>query len=114
MGVKHRIALAVVLAAAVFGGLMPHVIGSAERSTASLVSTIFEEPLSGHNFCIDAVCGKGSPTPAAPTTPVGLAAFLASILITAEYVSAVRRRRHRVAALPRGARDPLFHPPQFS
>jgi hypothetical protein len=114
VGVKKRFALTVVLIAAVFGGLIPHVMASAEGPISTLVAPIVQEPPSEPVSCIDAVCDKGSPTPAAPTTAVALAAFLAGVVIAAAFVSSLRRRRNRVTALPRGARDPLFHPPQFS
>ena len=63
--------------------------------------------------CPDATCGKGSPAPAAPSPGIALVAVVAG-LWASRRGRLVRRRRGRVLALPAGARDPLFHPPQFS
>ena len=114
MSVKKRFAVAVILAAAVFAGLMPHVFTSAVGSVSTLAAPVVQEPLSVPTSCADAVCGKGSPIPAPPSPVVALAAFLAGVMIAAAFASTVRRRRNRFRALPRGTRDPLYHPPQFS
>lgn len=114
MSLRWRIGLVVVIAATVVGGFMPHAVLSAADSSATRVAQVAEVPLSGPVTCLDATCGKGSPAPAAPSPGVALFAVVAGLAAAAAAVSAVRRRRGSVVPLPAGARDPLFHPPQFS
>jgi hypothetical protein len=114
MSLRWRVGLVAVIAAAVVGGFMPHGVVSAAESSATQVVQAAEVPLSGPMNCLDATCGKGSPAPAAPSPGVALFAVVAGMVAAAAIVAAVRRRRGRVVPLPSGARDPLFHPPQFS
>jgi hypothetical protein len=43
-----------------------------------------------------------------------LAAVVGGAVTAAAAIALVRRRRARLLALPVGARETLFHPPQFS
>ena len=114
MSLRWRIGLVAIVAAAVVGGFMPHSVLSAAESSATQAAQVAEVPLSGPVSCLDATCGKGSPAPAAPSPGVALFAVVAGMAVAAAVVAGVRRRRGRAFALPAGARDPLFHPPQFS
>jgi len=114
MSLRWRIGLVFVAAAAVVGGMMPHgTLAGAERTTTQVLQAV--EPLPWEPVhCVDATCGKGNTAPSAPTPTVALAAVLGALVAATVAAGAVRRLRARVAALPAGARDPLFHPPQFS
>ena len=114
MSLRWRVGLVAVIAAAIVGGFMPHGVLSAVDSSASQVVQVADVPLSVPVTCLDATCGKGSPAPAAPSPGVALFALVAGLVAAAAAVPAVRRRRGRGVPLPAGARDPLFHPPQFS
>lgn len=114
MRMKWRFGLVAIIAAAVVGGFMPHGVLSGAESTATQMVQIAESPVSTPVLCMDATCGKGSPAPAAPAPAVALAAVLAGIAIAAAVVSTIRRQRSKAVLLPAAARDPLFHPPQFS
>ncbi len=113
MRTRWRFGLVAIIAAAVVGGFMPHGVLSAE-STATQMMQIAESPVSTPVLCMDAICGKGSPAPAAPAPALALATVLAGIAVAAAVVSTIRRQRSQAVLLPAGARDPLFHPPQFS
>ncbi len=114
MSLRWRVGLVAVIAAAIVGGFMPHGVLSAAESSATQVVQVADVPLSVPVTCLDATCGKGSPAPAAPSPGVALFALVAGMVAAAAAVAAVRRRRGRGVPLPAGARDPLFHPPQFS
>jgi hypothetical protein len=114
MSVRWRIGLVAIIAAAVVGGFLPHGALAAVDSSATQVVRAVEAPLSGSVNCADATCGKGNTAPAAPSPGTALVAVVASILGVAAAAAALRRRRGQALALPVGARDPLFHPPQFS
>jgi hypothetical protein len=114
MSLRWRIGLVAIVAAAVVGGLVPHGASSAAGSAGTQVMRVVEAPLSAPLNCADATCGKGSPAPAAPSLGVALAVALAGLVAAAAALTSVRRRRAQQVALPAGARDPLFHPPQFS
>ncbi len=103
-----------IIAAAVVAGFVPHGVLSGVDASAAQLARTAEAPLSAPVNCLDATCGKGSPAPTAPSPGVALVAALAGMVAAATAVACVRRRRGRVSALPAGARDPLFHPPQFS
>lgn len=111
---KWRLGLVAVFAAAVLGGLVPHVVASGAESTGAAMVQAVESPLASPANCADATCGKGSPTPAAPTPAVALAGVLAGLAVVAVAAALIRRRPASVGALPSGRRDRLFHPPQFS
>jgi hypothetical protein len=114
MSVRWRIGLVAIIAAAVVGGFLPHGALSAVDSSATQVVRAVETPLSGPVNCADATCGKGNTAPAAPSPGIALVAVVAGILGVAAAAATLRRRRGQPLALPVGARDPLFHPPQFS
>jgi len=111
---RWRFGLVAVIAAAVVGGFVPHGALSGAESTATQMAQIAESRVSTPVLCMDATCGKGSPTPAAPSPAIALAGVLAGIAAAAASVSTIRRRRSQALLLPAGARDPLFHPPRFS
>lgn len=114
MSLRWRIGLVAVVAAAVFGGFMPHgVLAGAATGTTELVQ-VAESPLSAPVGCLDVTCGKGNVAPSAPAPGVALAAVLGAAALAAVAGARIRRRRVQIAALPTGERDPLFHPPQFS
>lgn len=114
MPMRWRIALAALVAVAVVGGFLPHGVLSAAQSTATEVVQTVRAPFDAVPGCADAICGKGSPAPAAPTPTVVLAAMLGALTIAA--IAAMRLRRHRaqVVPLPAGTPNPLLRPPQFS
>jgi hypothetical protein len=114
MSLRWRVGLVAIIAAAVVGGFMPHGALSAAGSSATQVVRAAEAPLSAPQNCGDATCGKGSPAPAAPSPGIALAVVVAGIAAAAAAVASIRRRQGRTLALPAGAGDPLFHPPQFS
>jgi hypothetical protein len=114
MGLKWRIGLVAVVAAAVLGGLVPHAVASGSESVGVTMVQAVESPLVSPTTCTDATCGKGTPTPAAPTPGIVLAAVLAGLVIAATAAALIRRRPAWIGALPSGRPDPLFHPPQFS
>ena len=114
MSIRWRIGLAAVIAAAVVGGFVPHAALSATDASATQVVRAVEVPLSGSVHCADATCGKGNTAPAAPAPGLALAAVVAGLVGVAASAGFVRRRCGQHGALPVGARDPLFHPPQFS
>ena len=114
MSTRWRIGLAAIVAAVVIGGFVRHGVLSAAGSTVTEVAQMAEVPVSGPVTCLDATCGKGSPAPAAPTPGISLVAVVGGLVAVAAAAALVRRRRGRVLTLPAGARDPLYHPPQFS
>ncbi len=114
MGFRGRIGRAAVIAAAVVGGFVPHAAVSVTDASATQVVRAVEAPLSGSVNCADATCGKGNTAPAAPSAGIALVAVAAGVLGMAAAAVCVRRRRAQHSTLPVGARDPLFHPPQFS
>jgi len=111
---RWRIALAALIALAVVGGFLPHGVLSAGQSTATEVVQTVRAPFDAIPGCADAVCGKGSPAPAAPTPTVALAAMLGGLAIGAIAGMRLRRRRAQAAPLPAGTPNPLLRPPQFS
>jgi hypothetical protein len=111
---RWRIGLAAVIAAAVVGGFVPHGVLSVPDASATQVVRAVEAPLSGPVNCDDATCGKGNTALAAPSPGIALVAVAAGVLGLAAAAACFRRRRGQHMALPLGARDPLFHPPQFS
>ena len=114
MRVHWRFGLVAIIAAAVLGGFMPRGVLSGSQINATEMVQIAEVPLATPLHCLDTTCGKESPAPAAPTPTVALAAVLAAFAVVAALGAAFRRHRTQAASLPAGARDPLFHPPQFS
>jgi hypothetical protein len=114
MSLRWRVGLVAVIAAAVVGGFMPHAVVSATASSATAVVQMAESPLSLPTQCADAICGKGTPAPAAPSPGVVLAAVMGGAMVAAAAASSIRRRRRQAAVLPAGSPDPFFHPPQFS
>jgi hypothetical protein len=114
MSIRWRIGLAAVIAAAVVGGFVPHGVLSLTDTSATQVVRAAEATLSGSVNCADATCGKGNTAPAAPSPGIAVVAVVAGALGVAAAAACVRRRRGQRVALPAGARDPLFHPPQFS
>ncbi len=114
MSLRWRIGLVAIIAAAVVGGFLPHGALSSADTTATQVARMAESPLSAPVSCLDASCGKGSPAPAAPAPGVALVAVVTGMVAAAAAAACIRRRRGRMHTLPAGARDPLFHPPQFS
>ncbi len=114
MRMKWRFGLVAIIAAAIVGGFMPHGVLTGAQAGVTEMMQIAEAPTAMTSHCLDATCGKGSPAPAAPTPTVALAAVLAALAIVAALGASIRRHRRQTASLPAGARDPLFHPPQFS
>jgi len=114
MRMKWRFGLLAIIAAAVVGGFMPHGVLAGAGADATEMVQIAEAPVAVPLHCLDATCGKGSPAPAAPTPTVALAAVLSALAAVAALGATIRRHRTQTASLPAGARDPLFHPPQFS
>jgi hypothetical protein len=114
MSLRWRVGLVAIIAAAVVGGFMPHGAPSAADNSAIKVMRVVEAPLSAPLNCADAICGKGSPAPAAPAFGVAPAVALAGLVAAAAVVIGVRRRRGQQVPLPAGVRDPMFHPPRFS
>jgi len=112
--VRWRLALVVLMAAAVVGGFVPHAAWSAAESAGAEMVQLAESPVTPPSACTDVTCGKGTPATAAPSPAVALAVVLGGLAAAAIAASLVRRRRPHVAPLPAGARDPLFRPPQFS
>ena len=111
---RWRIGLVATITAAVVGGFLPHGALAATDTSATQVVRAVEAPLSGSASCADATCGKGNTAPTAPSPGIALAAVVAGILVVAATAATLRRRRAQHVALPVGARDSLFHPPQFS
>jgi hypothetical protein len=119
MSLRWRWSLLGVLVAVVISGLMPNaLLSKAETGIITSANTTIswsqvESPFFGSG-CADASCGKGVPSPAAPTLTVVAAATLSGILA----LVALRRRTlfEYVASgvLPRGNFQGFFHPPQFS
>ena len=114
MRMKWRFGLVAIIAAGVVAGFMPHGVLSAAESGGAGMVQLAEVPVSVPATCMDVTCGKGTPALSAPAPAVALAAVMAGIAVAAVAASAIRRRRALVVALPAGARDPLYHPPQFS
>src|ERR1700722_13586642 len=114
MRIRWRIGLAAVFAAAVVGGFVPHAALSVTDASATQVVRAVETPLTGSVNCADATCGKGNTAPAVPSPGIALVAVATGVLGLAAAAACMRRRRGQHMALPAGARDPLFHPPQFS
>jgi hypothetical protein len=114
MGMKWRLGLVAVVAAAVLGGLVPHAVASGAESAGATVVQAVESPLASPTSCADATCGKGAPTPAAPSPTGALVAVLGGLAVAGAVAALIRRRPAKVGALPRGRQDRLFHPPQFS
>ncbi len=116
MGLRRRrhIGPVAIVAAAVLGGLMPHaLVRGIESSPARVLEagqTLASEPI----HCVDATCGKGSPTPTSPSPSGAMVVMLAGAVAVGAALSAFRHRRERLVALPAGSPDPLDHPPQFS
>lgn len=114
MPLTWRLGMVAIVAAAVVSGLMPHAVFSSTSSVAREMVSVAESPVSEPVACTDATCDKGSPAPTAPSPGVAIAAVLGAVVIVAATRASIRRRRKHMVALPAGARDPLFHPPQFS
>ncbi len=114
MSLRWRVALVAIIAAAVVGSLVPHTALSGAETTGAQMVQVVESPLGTPFGCADAVCGKGSPAPAAPSPGVVLAVVLGGLAAARVTASLARRHRTQAVPLPAGARDPLFHPPQFS
>ena len=114
MSIRWRIGLVAILAAAIVGGFLPHGVLSVTETSATQVVRALEAPLSGPVNCVDATCGKGNTAPAAPLPGLALVAIVAGVLGVVAAAACIRRRRGQLLALPVGARDPLFHPPQSS
>jgi hypothetical protein len=114
VGARLNLALAAVVAVAVLGGLVPHSVMSGMATMTRPAVAILEEPLSVPVSCADAVCGKGSPVPSAPSPAVALVAVVGAAVVTALAAIAFRHRRSHPAPLPAGVRDALFRPPRFS
>jgi hypothetical protein len=108
-----RIGLVGIVAAAVLGGLVPHVTVQAAETTTTVLEAgplLVPDPVN----CADATCDKGSPAPASPSPTGTVVAVLATVVAAAAALCAYRNRREQVAALAPGSPDPLFHPPQFA
>jgi hypothetical protein len=114
MGIRTRLALVAVVAAAVVFGLVPHGVATVTGTATTQIMQAVETPFDGPISCADATCGKAAPTPTAPSPGVALAVVLGALVVAGVAASAIRRRGRQVMALPAGNRDPLFHPPQFS
>jgi hypothetical protein len=105
--------------AIVVTGLMPNALvsGAETRSTSAVAAVLtwgrVELPTAPLG-CSDASCGKGAPSPSAPTTTVVTVSALVGILALAALGRKTRRVRFMTAPLPRGSFTDLFHPPQFS
>lgn len=108
------IALAAIVAVAVLGGLVPHSVTSGVAAMARPAVATLEVPLSVPESCADAVCGKGSPVPAAPAPAVALIAVVGAAVVAALAVMTLRHRRTHTSPLPAGVVTGLFRPPQFS
>ena len=114
MPARWRVALAVIIAATIVGGFLPHgVLSAAQRTTTEMVQTA-EAPLVPLPTCLDATCGKGSPAAPAPTPIIALAGVLSGLALAAVALARLRRNRPHAVPLPTGAPDPLLRPPQFS
>ncbi len=114
MRMRWRFGLVAIIAAAVVAGFTPHGVLSAAESSGAEMVQLAEAPVAMPLTCMDVTCGKGTPAMSAPAPAVALAAVMAGIAAAVVAASVIRRRRALVVALPAGARDPLFHPPQFS
>jgi hypothetical protein len=114
MRVRWRIGVVALMAVAVIGGLVPHAALWAAESAGAQMVQLAEAPVASPSSCTDVMCGKGSPAPASPSPAIAVAVVLGGLAALVMAASAVRRRRSQVVPLPAGARDPLFHPPQFS
>jgi hypothetical protein len=114
MGITWRLGLVAVVAAAVLGGLVPHAVASGTENAGAAMIQAVESPLASPTTCVDATCGKGAPTPAAPSPAVALVAVLGGLAVAAAASGLIRRRSAWAGALPSGRPLPLFHPPQFS
>jgi hypothetical protein len=111
---RLQLALAAVVAVAILGGLVPNSVATEVATMVRPAVAILEEPLSTPVSCSDAVCGKGSPVPSAPSPAVALVAVVGAAVMTALAVMAFRHRRTHPASLPAGVRDSLFRPPRSS
>jgi hypothetical protein len=111
---RLQLALAALVAVAILGGLVPHSVPSEAAAMVRPAVAVLEEPLSTPVSCADAVCGKGSPVPSAPSPAGPLVAVVGASLVTALAVMALRHRRTHPAPLPAGVRDGLFRPPRSS
>ena len=114
MSIRWRIGLAALIAAAIVGGFVPHGVLSVADASATQVARAVEAPLSGSVNCADATCGKGNTAPAAPSPGIALVAVVAGVLGAGGSCRLRPPPAWTAFALPAGARDPLFHPPQFS
>ena len=114
MRMRWRFGLVAIGAAAVVGGFVPHGVLTGARADVTEMVQVAEASVATPLHCLDATCGKESPAPTAPTPTVALAAVLAALAAVAALGATVRRHRAQTASLPSGARDPVFHPPQFS
>jgi hypothetical protein len=113
MSRRWRWILVVVTAATVGAGFMPRLLSSGAQVPVSPMAQLAEEPtvLPG---CMDAVCGKGAPAPAAPSLTIAALGALIGGVAAFSAVRLTRRFRSSTPALARGAATRLFHPPQFS
>jgi hypothetical protein len=114
MPIGRRLVLVAVLAATIVGGFMPHAVLSAAPSRAAEVVRAVETPLEVPLQCLDATCGKGTPSAPTPTPGVVLAAVLGGMIAALALITSIRRRRLRGSPLPVGVTDPFFHPPKSS
>ena len=114
MSMRWRIGLAAIVAAVVIGGFVPHGVLSAADSSVTQVVQIAEAPVSGSVTCVDATCGKGSPAPAAPSPGISLVAVVGGLVGVAAAAASSAAGGDGSSPSPQGARDPLYHPPQFS
>ncbi len=114
MSLRWRLGLVAVIAATLVGGFMPHGVLAGAQTTSTDLVQVAETAVTVPLGCIDATCGKGTPTAPAPAPGIALAVVVGGLAVVAAASSVLRRRRPQTALLPAGVRDPLFHPPQFS
>ncbi len=114
MALGRRLVLVAVLAAAIVGGMLPHAALSAVPGRTAEIVQAAEAPLAGPLHCLDATCGKGTPSALTPTPGVVLAAVLGGMVAAFALSAAATRRRLRPSPLPSGVTDPFFHPPKSS
>ena len=102
MALGRRLVLVAVLAAAIVGGMLPHAALSAVPGRTAEIVQAAEVPLAGPLHCLDATCGKGSPSAPTPTPGVVWPPSSAGWSRPSRRSPPRTRRRLRESPLPSG------------
>ena len=114
MGMKWRVGLVAVVAAAVLGGLVPHAVASGSESIGVTMVQAVESPLASPDDLYRRHLRQGHADSGRAHARNCPGRRAGGLVVAATAAALIRRRPAWIGALPSGRPDPLFHPPQFS